>query len=160
MHNQASPACGCRSCQTLAAMTTVSSEREFVSSVGLVITGASLEPHEVSDLLGLVPDSCWRKGDPKPVGESQYEWGGWKKRLPPRESGDPFLQELQQWVELLQPRASALKRLQESGLHVVLDCFVTINGAALVEIDCALQRRIAELSVPINMAIWAATNVG
>ena len=140
-------------------MTTVSAEREFVSSVGLFITGAALEPHEVSALLGLMPDSCWRKGDPKPVGETRYEAGGWKKRLPPRDCGDPFLQELQQWVELLQPKASMLRRLQENGLHVVLECFVTINGAALVEIDCALQRRLAALSVPITMAIWAATNV-
>jgi len=141
-------------------MSTVTAPKEFVSSVGLVITGLSLEPLEVSELLGVLPDSCWRKGDPKPVGQSQYEWGGWKKRLTPRDCGDPFVPDLEQWVDLLLPKASALKQLQERGLDIALDCFITINGAALVEIDRTLQRRLAELGISISITIWAGPNVG
>lgn len=61
--------------------------RDFVSSVGLLVTGTDLRPSDVTAALGLEPDNSWCRGDPKPVGTDLHDWGGWKKRIARRDDG-------------------------------------------------------------------------
>lgn len=136
-------------------MTESRSDREFVSSIGLLITGVDLVPSNVTAALGLVPDDSWRRGDEKRVGDQLHEWGGWKKRLPSRSEGDPFSDEFGAWVVLLGERAAALRNLQEAGCKCELDCFICVSGTALVEMAPALQRDLAALGVDISITIDA-----
>ncbi|MDI1273986.1 DUF4279 domain-containing protein [Polaromonas sp.] len=136
-------------------MTESRSDREFVSSIGLVITDIDLVPSNVTVALGLVPDDSWRRGDAKRVGNKLHDWGGWKKWLPSKYEGDPFAEELKAWVALLGGRAAELRKLQDAGYKCELDCFVSVSGSALVEMAPALQRDLAELGVHINITIDA-----
>lgn len=135
-------------------------ERDFASSVGLLFTGADLRPADITATLGLQPDHSWRRGEPKGVGTDFHDWGGWRKRIGQRDDGDPFAQDLQTCADLLTTKRMELKKLQESGCHCVLDCFISVSGAALVELPVTLQRELAALGVEINIAIWGGQDAG
>lgn len=134
------------------------SNREFASSVSLVVTGNDLNPSDVTAALGIEPDSSWRRGDAKRVGSDLYEWGGWKKHLSGRDEDDPFTPELQVWVDLLKPRTAEIRSLQEVGCNLVLVCFISVSGAALVELTPSFQRELASLGVDVHMTIWGGQN--
>lgn len=134
--------------------------REFASSTALLITGTDLVPAEVSAALDLEPDESWRRGDAKRVGKGPQEWGGWRKRLLSIEDEDPFAAELRAWHEMLATRVPFLRELQASGCRVVLDCFISVSGAALFEFDPRLQRDLAELGIDVTIAIWGGHDAG
>ena len=136
-------------------MSDIRAEGDFTSSVGLVITGTELQPSDVTAVLGLEPDDSWRRGDPKRVGNSFHDSGGWKKYLAPRNDGDPLAQGLQTFAELLSCKVAELQKLRDLGCHCYLDCFIGVSGAALVELQPALQRDLAALGIEIRIAIWA-----
>lgn len=144
----------------LSSMSESCPERDFVSSVGLLVTGTDLRPSDVTAALGLEPDITWCRGDPKPVGTDLHDWGGWKKRIAQRDDGDPFARDLQTGVDLLKTKAAELQKLQGSGCRCVLDCFISVSGAALVELPSTLQRDLAALGMDITIAIWAGQNSG
>ncbi|WP_175423511.1 DUF4279 domain-containing protein [Inhella inkyongensis] len=131
-----------------------------MSSVGLIITGAQLRPDEVTATLGMEPDECWRRGDSKRVGAELHEWGGWKKRLQRRDDRDPFSLELRLWADLLKGKVTELRCLRDAGCNLTLDCFISISGAALVEINPELQRDLSTLGIDLSFAIWASTDAG
>lgn len=135
-------------------MTEGGSDREFASSVGLSFTGVDLRPSDITAALGLEPDSSWSRGEPKRGGAAVHDWGGWRKRIGQREDGDPFARELQTCADLLRSKTVELKRLQASGCRCVLDCFISVSGAALVELPVTLQRDLAALGIEINITIW------
>jgi hypothetical protein len=145
---------------TLSSMNESGPDRDFASSVGLVVTGTDLQPSEVTAALGIEPDDIWRRGESKRVGAEVHEWGGWKKHLPGRDDGDPFSLELRTWADLLKDKAAELHSMREAGYHVTLDCFISVSGAALVDIEPELQRDLAALGVDLSIAIWASTNAG
>jgi hypothetical protein len=136
------------------------SARDFISRTALLITGVNLSPARVSAALDLVPDASWQRGDAKRVGDTPHKWGGWRKKLPPGGNEDPFSAELRTWSHLLSSRSQALRALQDEGAEVVLDCFISVSGAALFELDSELQQALAALGVNIRIAIWAANDVG
>ena len=148
------------SAPTLSSMSESGSERDFVSSVSLLVTGTDLCPSGVTAALGLEPDNSWCRGDPKPVGTDLYDWGGWRKRIARRDDGDPFGRDLQTCVDLLKTKAAELQNLQSSGCRCVLDCFISVSGAVLVELPSSLQRDLAALGVEITIAIWAGQDAG
>jgi hypothetical protein len=133
--------------------------REFASSTALMITGTDLVPADISAALDLEPDKSWRRGDAKSVGKDLHEWGGWRKRLQSVRDEDPFAAELRTWHALLSPRVQFLRELQCSGCRVVLDCFISVAGAALFEFDPQLQRDLAELGIDVTIAIWGSRDV-
>ncbi len=135
-------------------------ERDFASSVGLLFMGADLRPAEITAALGLEPDHSWCRGEPKRVGTDLHDWGGWRKRIAQRDDGDPFALDLQTCADLLKTKTVELKNLQESGCRCILDCFISVSGAALVELPAALQRDLAELGFEISIAIWGGKNAG
>jgi len=141
-------------------MSESSPDRVFVSSVGLVVTGTNLQPCDVTAALGLEPDDSWRRGDPKRVGDSLHEWGGLKKHLAQRDDGDPFAHDLQTWADLLKAKKAELRKLQDLGCHCVLNCFISISGATLVEFKPTLQSDLAALGIDVSIAIWAAQDAG
>jgi len=53
-----------------------------------------------------------------------------------------------------------LRKLQDSGCRCVLDCFISVSGAALVELPVTLQRDLAELGIEINITIWGGQDAG
>jgi hypothetical protein len=141
-------------------MESVISTRDFASSTHLRVTGIDLDPTLVSELLALEPDTTWRRGDAKRVGNGVHEWGGWKKRLAGQQAGDPLAQDLRLWLTLLDGRQTVLRDLRASGSQVVVDCFISVSSAALIELDAELLREFSSLGIKIEIAIWgnAAVN--
>lgn len=131
------------------------SNREFASSVSLVVTGSNLKPSDVSTALGIEPDSSWQRGDAKRAVDGLHEWGCWKKHLPGGHEDDPFTPQLQIWVDLLEPRTTEIRALQELGCHFVLACFISVSGVALVELTPGFQKDLASLGIDVRMTIWA-----
>lgn len=131
-----------------------------MSSVALLVTGIDLRPSDVTAALGLEPDQSWCRGDPKRVGTDLHEWGGWRKRIGQREDGDPFAEDLQTCAELLRAKAGELQRLQNSGCNCVLDCFISVSGAALIELPATLLRDLSALEMEITIAVWAGQDAG
>jgi hypothetical protein len=141
-------------------MSECGAERDFASSVGLLFTGADLRPADITSALGIEPDHSWCRGEPKRVGTDLHDWGGWRKRIGQRDDGDPFALDLQACVDLLKTKTVELKNLQETGCRCILDCFISVSRAALVELPVTLQRDIAELGIEINIAIWGGQDAG
>lgn len=135
-------------------------ERDFESSVSLLFTGADLRPSDVTAALELEPDHSWCRGDPKRVGTALHDGGGWRKRIGQRDDGDPFALDLQTCADLLQTKAAELHKLQESGCHCVVDCFISVSGGAIVELPVPLQRDLAALGIKITIAIWSGQDAG
>ena len=141
-------------------MSNVPAEREFLSSVGLVVTGVSLDPDSLSSQLELQPDSTWRLGDRKRVGSEFHEWGGWKKHLPSRFCGEPFNDDFATWAGLLATKKKDIEAFRSAGCQFVLECFISVRSAVLVELTPAAQRQLANLGMDVSIAIWTGADAG
>jgi hypothetical protein len=129
--------------------------REYLSSVTLIITGEALEPSRVTSSLALEPDQTWRKGESKRIGNDVHEWSGWKKFLPEAVREQALDVQLAHWADLLEQRIGALNELTGEGHQCVLSCFITTDATASIVIAPALQDSVARLNLSLEMSVWA-----
>jgi hypothetical protein len=95
--------------------------------VRIVLTGKSLDPHLITQELGLEPTKTWRLGDR--IGKSQlsFEHDGWCFSLPKSETLD-LGKEIRRLLDLLGPCRAAIRNLQtEHGPDVEIACEVWIG---------------------------------
>ncbi|MAM87819.1 MAG: hypothetical protein CME36_10990 [unclassified Hahellaceae] len=81
----------------------------------LNISGDDLDPDEITEILGVVPDLCYRKDDERPRGSQYYKTGGWDLQ-----SGEVLLSnggtgeaEFEKWVQSLPVEKAAWTIIQE-----------------------------------------------
>ncbi|MCV2366487.1 DUF4279 domain-containing protein [Roseateles oligotrophus] len=133
---------------------------DYISSVSLMILGESLNPSVVSRILGLEPDKFWSKGDPKQIGESLHEWGGWRQKLPDSLKRKPFEEQLRYWAQELLARIPGIQELSGAGNRCLLDCFLTTGEVAHILLSSELQREVANLGLEFEFNVWAGQNEG
>ena len=108
-------------------------EPEYISSATLMVLGTDLRPRDVSTVLGMRPSQAWAKGERMTfrgsvIGESLYEWGGWKKSLPASQEHRLLSQELEYWARRLNNKVAAFSQLASLGFHCSLRCYVGTSG--------------------------------
>jgi hypothetical protein len=140
----------------------VTAKSGYVSSVGLMILGHNLEPHEVSHTLDLKPSASWRKGETKGYTradgttvefDSQHKWGGWRMNGDPQDT--TLGAQLARWCDLLRNRSTRIEQLRSRGCRCYLDVFLTTDDAAFVLLPQALLGALASLGVDVELSIWA-----
>ena len=138
---------------------------EYVGSTTLIVLGDDLDPDQVSAELGLEPSQCWRKGQASlrlsdgstRLRAGKHEWGGWKLLVAPEQKDCPIESQLEFWVELLQSRAAALKRLRLRGFECALDLVVTSSETASIFLSSQLQKEVTALGLDVRLSFWASS---
>ena len=137
-------------------------EKEYVSSVTLMILGEDLKPDEVSAELSLMPSQAWLKGEQKSfaradgskrVFESRHEWGGWKCFVDQAHEDALLEEQLQFWCDTLQDKVDTLSRFKSKGLHCALSLFVTTDDTASIILPEELQASLASLGLELELSI-------
>ena len=137
-------------------------EKEYVSSVTLMILGEDLKPDEVSAELSLKPSQAWRKGEQKSfvrsdgsrrVFDSRHEWGGWKCFVDQSHENDLLEEQLQFWCDTLRDKVDAIARLKSKGMHCALSLFVTTDDTASIIFPEELQASLAALGLELELSI-------
>jgi hypothetical protein len=140
-------------------------DAEYVGSTTLIVLGDDLDPDQVSAELSLVPSQCWRKGQASlhladgttRLREGKYECGGWKLLVAPEQKDRRIEAQLEFWVELLQSRTAALKRLRLRGFECALDLFVTSSETASIFLSSQLQKEVTALGLDVRLLFWASS---
>jgi uncharacterized protein DUF4279 len=141
------------------------SEREYLSSVTLMVLGTNLEPDVVSEQLKLVPSASWRRHErtsverrdgTKLVFRSKHEWGGWTLSLNARMKEAPLEKQLAYWSSRLKSRRSGLRRLQARRWWPVLDIFLVTSATASIVLPQRQVKALASLGLDLRVSIWVA----
>ena len=129
----------------------------------LVITGAELEPENVTYLLNLTPDRSWRRGErksfPRTDGsiryfESVYSDGGWKRFLPSEVQDLHLDEQLAYWADTLAGRSEAMRTLLEQGFGAEINCCMVTGTAAEVQIPAERVSDFARRGVDIRITFY------
>jgi hypothetical protein len=138
--------------------------KEYSSSVMLMVLGDNLDPDNVSDKLSLVPSQWWRKGQNKFITlkdgtvkkfQDTYEWGGWKRFIEVDHKSDLLEEQLEYWCDILRGKERAISTLKNEGLYCALDIFISSNKTASIIIPVVLQNRIAQLGLELRFSFLA-----
>ena len=98
----------------------------ILSSVTL--TGASFDPEQVTDALGIEPTKTWRIGEPIQNTLLKRKHNGWSVATPRQESLD-LGKQLRDLLRELEPKFSSIAALRERfGFDVEVSCAIYING--------------------------------
>ena len=142
----------------------MNNEKEYVSSVTLMILGENLNPDMVTAQLSLTPSRAWCKGEQKSfvrsngskcVFDSRHEWGGWKCFIDQTHENALLEKQLQFWCDTLRDRVDAIARLKSKGMHCALSLFVTMDDIASIILTAELQVSLASLGLELELSIMA-----
>lgn len=131
---------------------------EYVGSVSLIITGRTLDPASVTQLLGITPSESWRAGEALEISgralKRTRDEGGWKYHFErdKREAGIEF--QLEAWAHILNDRADALKQLISQGNRCRLSWFVASGATVSIVIPSELQLELARLGLDWEISIF------
>ena len=133
-------------------------ENDITYSTYLVLIGDELDPEEMTDLLDVEPDNCWRKGDVKSLYGIQGKplaWGGWKK-APASSYRDSDLEEqLEYWCDFIQEKRDVFRQIQRDGIAVSIDCSIETSDVSFLQLQPQLSLKLAELKVCLDISFVA-----
>jgi hypothetical protein len=132
-------------------------QKDYISSVTLLITGEKLDPNVVTEKLSLVASQSWKKGEKRtfPNGrEHVYAWGGWKRFAKEQESALLLEAQLEAWFCVLSPKATVIKSLKSLGLSVTLDCYISVSNAVTAQIESELLSKLGNLGTTVALNIF------
>jgi hypothetical protein len=129
-------------------MSTSPGQPEYVSHATLMVLGTSLEPSEVTSVLGLRPTKAWGRGD-------SHAWGGWRKSLPASQTHKPLPGQLRFWVRTLRGRVRAISKLSKAGHLCALDCYIGTDSTASIIVPADLQSELAALGLELRLSVFA-----
>lgn len=124
------------------------------SQTQLVFCRENVDPDHVTQLLGCAPAQALKVGDPTRIWggpETPSQMGVWKLNLPGQTSSETVEQQLTRWVELLHPKAEALKNLRAADYAPYIDCKAE-RGSLSVCIEPTLLSALGQLGV--SLSIW------
>ncbi len=121
----------------------------------LVFCNGDVDPDIVTKAIGLEPTFVQRLGEPLQystgyVAPSSHI-GTWELELPNFVSGASVEEQIEQWVQILKPKADALRQLTEMGYGPYLDCRYA-PGDLSVCVEPELLKALGELNVALS--IW------
>ena len=135
----------------------------------LRVRGEDLDPEEVSEWLGLDAHSSTRQGDPLHLdegdahrangGDTQMRLslvrtlGTWQHFLPAQCAGWTFEEQLEAWLELLEPREGGLELVRERGWRCVLAA--TVHTATFASLGVAAETvgRLGALGMELDISV-------
>jgi len=124
------------------------------SQTQLVFCRENVDPAFVTHLLELFPSEALKVGDLTRVGdgpEAPSRVGVWKLDLPAAVSGDTVEEQLARWVELLQPKATALASLRAADYAPYIDCKAERGSLSL----CIEPEQLSALGkLGVSLSIW------
>ena len=132
-------------------------EKDYKSSVTLMIVGDAIEPTEISKLLCMTPSQSWRKGDRRVYKSGHvftYKHGGWKMFAPDEERCLYVEQQILAWVARLQNKETEIDRILKDGALVVLDCYLASDGPIPLELSREIMLQVATLGLHISAHIF------
>jgi hypothetical protein len=135
------------------------SERpEYVGSVSLIITGRTLDPASVTQLLGITPSKSWRAGEAleisdRPLKRARDE-GGWKYDFERGKRDASIEFQLEAWTHILNDKADALKQLISQGNHCRLSWFAASGATVSIIIPSELQLQLARLGLDWEISVF------
>ena len=139
-------------------------DREYASSVTLMVLGEGLDPDRVSAELHLEPSQYWRKGERSVrfrggttrLRKSVHEWGGWKLFVAAEHKDECLEEQLEFWIYLLRSRIAGLRQLRLVGLKCALDVLVLSSETASIVLSNQLQKEVAALGLEMRISFWAS----
>ena len=119
----------------------------------LVFRRPEVDPDQVTEIPGLQPSETLRVGEIYPWygGERVSDVGSWKLRLKPRHYYDRIEDQLEDWIQLLQPKADALRRLHDFGYGGYIDGKAASRSLSVC-IEPAVLTALGELGLALD--IW------
>lgn len=131
---------------------------EYVGSVSLVITGKTLDPTSVTQILGITPSGSWRAGDVVEISghvfERVHEEGGWKYFFGHDKRDASIEFQLEAWTHILHDKAQALKQLRSQGNYCRLSWFAASGATVSIAIPSDLQLELARLGLDWEISIF------
>ncbi len=139
-------------------------ELEYICSATLIILGNNLIPKKISELLEIVPNQTWEKGQQKShitrdgktnFHNSFYEWGGWKSFIPDEKANLELDEQLEYWCDLLKGRENIMIKLEKQKYQLRINCYISTSATASILISPDLQQRLASLRLELAFCIFA-----
>lgn len=136
----------------------MSEKPEYVGSVSLIVTGRTLDPASVTQLLGITPSDSWRAGEALEISghvvKTARDEGGWKYHFD-RERRDASIEfQLEAWTHILHDKADALKQLRSRGNYCRLSWFAASGATVSIVIPSELQLELARLGLDWEISIF------
>lgn len=129
------------------------SERDYSSSITLILTSEDLCPERITVLMGMFPDQFWKKGD-KRQGGRPFDFGGWKVFQPESLNSESLDVQLEHWFEKLHPKAAVLSQIRAMNISVELNCYVDGEDTISLMIDSDLLQKLGLLPLDISFNIF------
>ncbi len=121
--------------------------------VRLVITDFSQDPAAISDILGIIPHSVWRVGEPfTPQQRQTHKENGWVF-LAPGAPHVPMEQQLEALLQIIEPKLAAFEKLPQQS-EVELSCVVYEYGEdnrPCIEFSTKAVKLLARINALINI---------
>lgn len=131
------------------------------NSTRLIFCRESVDPGEVSQLLGLSPSRAVRVGEPLTY-DSGYtrasHLGIWELELPGAFGADCVEEQITRWLMLLEPLTSAFKQLHEAGYRPYLDCKAS-RGSLSLCVDPEVLVRLGNLKIALSVWLYEQSAV-
>ena len=137
----------------------MATEREYLSSATLMILGKTLDPKVISKSLSkslcMRPNQAWEKGEEKHFGSSihHYQWGGWKKFLPPSLKSKSLESQILYWLRTLRPHKAAITKIGRDQDLVALDCLVITEETASIILPPAILKTVSDLGFDVRLSV-------
>jgi hypothetical protein len=135
-----------------------------MSSATLIVLGDDLDPDFVSNLLGVLLDQKWRRGELKSIKrkngsvlrfKSRYKWGGWKSFLNKSEDKKELPQQIAIWCDRLLLKKNAVRKLQKLNYWIVIDCCIVSSGAESIRLDAKIHKKLSDLKIDLDITFYS-----
>jgi hypothetical protein len=131
----------------------------YPPNVGIVFRGTELDPQKISTLLGLDPESSFKKGSQRNDGK-KWPHGFWMFSSSGRVQSSEFMTHLLWLVEQIEPaKTKIIKLLKEENIDGEINCFwIMPSSQETLVFDPDLLKRIAELEIRVELSIYSPDN--
>ena len=143
-------------------------ENQNVCSATLIVLGNDLDPDMVSHSLGLTPDRAWRRGERKSFlkadgsthyFDSHHERGGWKSFITEDRLSIGLVKQIEYWCEKLTERKQGIRKLQELGYKLTIDCCILSETIEFLSIGSEVQQVLGALNVDLDVTFYSHRDV-
>lgn len=130
----------------------------YPPDVSLVITGRDLDPHQIDDQLRLVATRSFRRGDPKPGGDTRWPHGFWILSSSQQLEAVNPVAHLAWLLDQLEPRRTRLAEfLRNHAVSARLSCFwVMPSSHEAITLESSVLSQLAALGLPIEFDIHSS----
>ena len=131
----------------------------YPPNVGLVLRGIDLDPKNTTEMLGVIPDSSFKKGDKRKDGK-EWPHGFWTFSSSGKVQSSDLIMHLTWLIEQFEPvKMNLIEILKSRNIDGEISCFwIMPNSNETVVFDPELLKRIAELEIRFELSIHSPDN--